>query len=363
MPRSLIFLFDGTANDPTIANETPTNVFRLNQLIAEVCENNEGTFSQVSFYSPGIGTQFYASNAMAKWLQRAIGLDSVYNMALRAYVNLAANYRSGDRIVLVGFSRGAIACRMLARIISDFGILRASAVHNISDLFDLFSEAIDNPYSDYSSLAKNYREGMKEHLQEPCSIAFMGLFDCVGGPEDDREILNFLNVVDADLATNVQYCYHIMSLHDVRDHFRLWRIGIDEGKGREVWMPGVHSDVGGGYRNRDLADIALLTMARELHHHAGIALDNGEESLLRERIRIRLMDKSHFFKVNSERKILQRRYRNTYFRQNDVTHFMHVWLANKSVDWKDDGLTMYRESSDLLQCEMDTQMYIQDLLQ
>ena len=128
-------------------------------------------------------------------------------------------------------------------------------------------------------------------------------------------------------------------------------------------MPGVHSDVGGGYRNRDLADIALLTMARELHHHAGIALDNGEESLLRERIRIRLMDKSHFFKVNSERKILQRRYRNTYFRQNDVTHFMHVWLANKSVDWKDDGLTMYRESSDLLQCEMDTQMYIQDLLQ
>jgi uncharacterized protein (DUF2235 family) len=243
--RALIFLFDGTANDPTKRNDVPTNIFKANQLIAESRITASGTSSQVTFYSPGIGTQFYATNMVAEWMQKAFINDSLFNMILRAYVNLSCNYREGDQIVILGFSRGAIACRLFARLIADFGILLSSAIHEVSDLLNSFSRAIDGNFDNYLITARSFRSRMGGYLRTNLKVSFLGLFDCAGGPEDDSEVRNFLEIIDEDLSDRVSFCCHIMSLHDVREHFRLRRIRIAEGFGQEIWMPGVHSDVGG----------------------------------------------------------------------------------------------------------------------
>ena len=342
MPRVLIFLFDGTANDPSML-ESPTNIFRLTQLVSESREFEGGVSSQVTFYSPGIGTQFYATGFLEKWVQRALENESLYNMALRAYVNLSVNYRQGDQIILLGFSRGAIACRMFARIISDFGLLRSSSIHHLSDLFECFGDAIKGSFKEYFDKSSAFKAENGNRLLVDVKIDFMGLFDCVGGPKDDSGIRNFLEKIDTSLSDSISSYYHLMALHDIRSHFILWRLAAGS-RGKEVWHPGVHSDVGGGYDVRDLADVALLSMADRLASEAGVALDKKAYKILKDRVNNRKADENYVFKVNYEHDLNSRRkYRSDYFQEGDKVHEMHEWLiANgKDVYWKSDGITRY----------------------
>jgi len=48
----------------------------------------------------------------------------------------------------------------------------------------------------------------------------------------------------------------------------------------EVWFAGAHADVGGGYPERHLSDIALLWMAERLQE-AGLTMQSGLKDLLK----------------------------------------------------------------------------------
>lgn len=299
--------------------------------------------SQVTFYSPGIGTQFYATGFLEKWVQRALENESLYNMALRSYVNLSVNYRQGDQIILLGFSRGAIACRMLARIIADFGLLRSSAIHHLSDLFECFGGAIKGSFKEYSARSNAFKVENGSRILADVKVNFMGLFDCVGGPKDDSGIRNFLEKIDTSLSDGVSSYYHLMALHDVRSHFILWRLAAGS-RGKEVWHPGVHSDVGGGYDVRDLADVTLLSMAERLVSEAGVALDKKAYKLLKDRVSNRKSDENYFHKINYERDLVShKKYRWEYFQEGDKVHGFHDWLISngKDVYWKNEGITRY----------------------
>ena len=132
MSRMIIILFNGTPNKDasksTEAEKSFSNVYALNQLIAEVGRAKH----QVTFYLPGIGTKPLgggrsiesgrSSQEQTKFRQQIFG-DNIEQIILRAYVNLCANFRLGDDIALIGFSRGAIAARV-TQPVSDFGILQ-----------------------------------------------------------------------------------------------------------------------------------------------------------------------------------------------------------------------------------------------
>ncbi|WP_318012574.1 DUF2235 domain-containing protein [Mesorhizobium sp. CA5] len=158
-------VFDGTGNDPTDASESqPTNVFNLNTLIAESRMERRRPRSQVTFYLPGIGTQFYVRGGMldrTKQVLFGVGLDE---MVMRAYVNLACNYRDGDDVVIIGFSRGAVAARLFARLITDFGLLKQRYVRFFTELFDLFDKASKATRDEYLHASSSYLEGMKSNL-------------------------------------------------------------------------------------------------------------------------------------------------------------------------------------------------------
>lgn len=75
---------------------------------------------------------------------------------------------------------------------------------------------------------------------------------------------------DHDLNAYVRYAFHALSIDDRRQQFlpTLWNeptkaqeTGDPVGQTFEqVWFPGVHSDVGGGYEDSGLSDIALAWM-------------------------------------------------------------------------------------------------------
>jgi len=131
MPKAMIFLFDGTANDAS--EDRFSNVYAINQLIADRKTLRSGSSvrvkTQITFYLPGVGTKFTVRKGASLFIrairtgEQYIFGDGVEQLILRAYVNLSPNYHPGDEIVIIGFSRGAAAARIFSRLVSDFGIL------------------------------------------------------------------------------------------------------------------------------------------------------------------------------------------------------------------------------------------------
>jgi uncharacterized protein (DUF2235 family) len=67
------------------------------------------------------------------------------NSNLRFYISvlnvcdeLCSNYKSGDEIHLVVFSRGAFTIRIVACFISDFGLLHAAYLDDLRHVYDLW---------------------------------------------------------------------------------------------------------------------------------------------------------------------------------------------------------------------------------
>ena len=91
----------------------------------------------------------------------------------------------------------------------------------------------------------------------PTHVQFLGLFDVVasvGGSASVSRTMplpdaifdghwDWANDVDKNLPGSVRKCLHLIAVHELRMNFPVTQIGGAE----EVMMPGVHSDVGGGY--------------------------------------------------------------------------------------------------------------------
>ncbi len=105
MPRRLILCCDGTGNE---IEENQSNVLKFYRLI----KKDE---KQIGFYDPGVGT-ISDSSPWARFKSKAygvFGLATGYGLddnVLEAYRFLIHNYKEGDQIYLLGFSRGRIRC-------------------------------------------------------------------------------------------------------------------------------------------------------------------------------------------------------------------------------------------------------------
>lgn len=328
MSRALIFLFDGTDNDPTVAaGSEPTNVFRLNSLVAEIGRRERKIVSQVTFYLPGIGTKFYVESYFNRIRQLLFGVG-VDSQVMRAYLNLISNYREGDSLAVIGFSRGAVAARLFARLVVDFGVLKARHIKLYEEQLDCFGSAILESFNGYMARCEEFRERMSGVLHAQCKIDFLGMFDCVYGPYDG-EYQNFLSEIDDSLSGGVRRYLHLMSLHDVRKHFLLSRLKSSTGAGKEIWMPGVHSDVGGGYQSDFISNVSLLTMADAMSSGAGIHLDTDELSSLKKRIQ-----SPSSIAINKETLVGPKNDRTKLISDGDFIHPLHDFLIKQEVVWK-----------------------------
>jgi hypothetical protein len=74
------------------------------------------------YYEPGIQWRGFRR---AHEVVAGVGIN---RQIRRAYLFLARNYRPGDRVVLMGYSRGAYAVRSLAGLIDRMGLLRAAQI-------------------------------------------------------------------------------------------------------------------------------------------------------------------------------------------------------------------------------------------
>ena len=131
MSKNIIIFSDGTGQVGGITfDEIRTNVYKLYRGCRAGPDSSIDPAEQVAFYDPGLG-----SSADGGHLHGTLGRQ-LYNLASKAtglgitanivdcYAALIRLYHDGDRIFLIGFSRGAYTVRSLAAVIACCGIPR-----------------------------------------------------------------------------------------------------------------------------------------------------------------------------------------------------------------------------------------------
>jgi hypothetical protein len=313
MGKNLLFLADGTWNGPghdlddDPVSAQPSNVLKLYHWLAghDTLEStglageaerveldpNTGAPLQVAKYLDGVG---YDHNWLAKIIGGVFGAGLVTRI-VRGYTYVSRNYQAGDRITLVGFSRGAYTARALAGLILEQGLLDPAKL----DLDDR-EAAYRAGCAVWASHQKRIRTGFLDRIEGilfdlpgffskppapgsllPADLETVAVWDTVGAMgipqysgEDER--LDAFRFANTQLDLRVHQGFHALSLDEQRPDFTptLW-----DARDRltQTLFPGAHADIGGGYPmsggESGLSDGALSWMQSrlaELPNGAGI---------------------------------------------------------------------------------------------
>jgi uncharacterized protein (DUF2235 family) len=272
--KKLIVCADGTWNTESETDHgtpCPTNVTKIARAILPADKNG---VQQVVRHIDGVGTDFGI-----KVRGGAVGRGLFHNV-MTGYRFLCQNYEEGDQIFLFGFSRGAFTVRSLAGLIRNSGILKRG--------HESFEDEAVARYRDYAPDTEPDAEGSVQfraaHSFET-DIEFIGVWDTVGalgvpGLGGRFRLLKGLDwqFHDVSLSRRVKKAFHALAIHEHREEFvpTLWEKKSDAPEKQvlqQVWFSGAHSDVGGGYPQTGLSDVALRWMLDKAENEGGLACD------------------------------------------------------------------------------------------
>jgi uncharacterized protein (DUF2235 family) len=286
MPKNLVLCCDGTANEFA---QDRTNVVKLFFTLIH------DPVGQVAYYHPGVGTMeppgalTTYSRAITKFLGQAIGYGLETDIR-DAYVFLMNHFEEGDRVFLFGFSRGAYTVRAVTALLHMYGLIRPGneplvpyAIRMMMAITNMRESGSTS--TDTTQMIANYFDlarGFKDHFSRPCTSHFVGVWDTVSSV---GWIENPVRLPYTSNNPDIQIGRHAVAIDERRAFFRsnLWH-PTDAGGPKDlkqVWFPGVHCDVGGGYPEAEsgLSKLALAWMLREAMA-AGLLTDNARMNLV-----------------------------------------------------------------------------------
>jgi hypothetical protein len=299
MRKKIVVFADGTGNAFTVQQ---SNIWRLYESLDQTQPD------QVAHYIKGVGTSGFKPLAV---LDGVTGFGVPENVR-KLYRFISWNWEPGDEIYMFGFSRGAFTIRTLTGLIQHEGLLPASFVNQqgnkeniprgemqrnammawrsyrykttpkwtlptiwvtrwIRDAL-LYVWRLIRGYHSHADLAAE----IKTQGRDETKIKFVGLFDTVeayGVPLEELRTAISVSIWPIEFKNNilcdkVETARHALSLDDERVTFHPLRFDMDNSNNperiKEVWFAGVHSDVGGGYPEDDLAHVPLSWMIGEL---------------------------------------------------------------------------------------------------
>jgi uncharacterized protein (DUF2235 family) len=284
MAKNIVFCADGTWNGPTEPDEDdknarPTNVFKLflNLAGADVPDTYQlekeqertlaapdGALMQTSKYLHGVGD---SDNFLVKALGGSIGAGLITRI-VRGYTFVCRNYAQGDRIFIIGFSRGAYTARALAGLIAAKGLLDAARI-DLTDKEKAYRLGSAVWYA-YRQTALRSNTDWFARLQETvldlpafvsrpppdnmlisAPIEAVAVWDTVGALGIPQftvrlERVDGFQFADRKLSPIVGHGFHAVAVDEQRSDFTptLWD---DDPRITQALFPGCHSDVGGGY--------------------------------------------------------------------------------------------------------------------
>ena len=260
--QMLVFCFDGTGNEPSDAGEfkedqSVSNVLKLHVLLGGNFDESPPKAKQKSFYYNGIGTRegptripllgkIYAAGRSRLNILVAPTFGDAKRILDEARADFDAHYRQGDAVALFGYSRGAALARKFAAMI------------------------------------------LGDHPE--CAVSFLGAFDTVaamgGIHRKSDKVSSDVVFENGTLNPRIEKAVHLVALDEDRVTFTPTLMNRDPRRPErilEVWFPGVHGDVGGGYWVDGLSDVALAFMISRCKAALGddIAIAGGDPASIR----------------------------------------------------------------------------------
>jgi uncharacterized protein (DUF2235 family) len=282
MGRRIVLLSDGTGN--SAAKVWRTNVWRTFEAL-DLSGND-----QVAFYDDGVGTSSFKPLAL---LGGAFGVGLRRNV-IALYKFACRNYRNtDDELFGFGFSRGAFTIRIVMGMIDSQGLVQADTESELDSLAAAAYRAYRRDRYKHLKLEAPYqwiRNKFGPHyppadVRRNVRIKFVGVWDTVaayGMPIDEmtRGIHQYLWPIELPhnhLTKSIERACQALALDEERTTFhpQVWDepAGINPANGpqrfigderlSQVWFPGVHSNVGGGYPDDSLAYIPFVWMITE----------------------------------------------------------------------------------------------------
>jgi uncharacterized protein (DUF2235 family) len=274
--KRLITCSDGTWNKPdNIDRGKPvsTNVERMFQCICHEDTSDPGQpVRQLKLYDEGVGT----GTSLADKLLGGITGAGIDKNIKDVYTFLVLNYQPGDEIYLFGFSRGAYTARSIAGFIRNCGMLKPENLPLIDKAYDLYRDR-----NKYTAPDSDMMESFREHYawEDITPIKFIGVWDTVGSlgiplPWYRLKNKSKYKFHDVTLSSTVEYACHALAIDERRRLFEptLWEKSntvkndpLHKQQIEQRWFAGVHSNVGGGYVDTGLSDIALKWLVNKAH--------------------------------------------------------------------------------------------------
>lgn len=264
--RNFFVLLDGTWNEERGQGSrfATSNVRKL----YDALQSDSPT--QIARYFRGVGST-QDNGPLKRWWYGFNGEDE---RRIREFAHATINkeFRPGDQLFILGFSRGAACARRLANDLVNDGIYERIRIRT-QMVANRITDQVEARFVGFE------REGKSARID----VSFLGCWDTVGAfvlplrfpnyPWLDwiarkwtsaRESFNG-NVPFRDLtiASNVQRAVHCVAIDETRNAF-LPTLMNHETKVEEVWFPGVHADVGGGYVRDGLARVTFRFMVKRL---------------------------------------------------------------------------------------------------
>jgi uncharacterized protein (DUF2235 family) len=302
MSKNVLFCADGTWSGPDQPDSDdtphPTNVFKLFQNLGGADSPSPqpdkerertlaagGSVVQVAKYLHGVGD---SENFLARILGGTLGAGLITRI-VRGYTFLSRNFAAGDRIFIVGFSRGAYTARALAGLVAAKGLLDAAKL-DLTDKTHAYRLGAAVWYAHRRDRLQG-SPGLLGEIEEividlpgfltrpppadrlvTAPIEAVAVWDTVGALGIPQYNLHRMRVdtfqfADLVLDPRVRSGLHAISVDERRTDFTptLWD---PDPRITQVLFPGSHGDVGGGYpetaNGSGLSDGALAWLTGEL---------------------------------------------------------------------------------------------------
>ncbi|EON65273.1 hypothetical protein W97_04511 [Coniosporium apollinis CBS 100218] len=286
--KRLIVANDGTwlnSDDGRLTGELaiPSNVTRLSRAIKPVSADG---IPQVVYYHYGVASR---GNVVSRVVMGSTG-EGLEENVRDGYSFLANNYSTGDEIFLTGFSRGAFTSRSIAGMMAVVGLLTKAGLNFLPEIH---RDVLNRRNPDYRPRNRNAPFPNKPSASDPryreelyrrgltrldVSVKAIGVWDTVGalgaprvglltrvGLQDQES--DEMQFYDTKLSNIIENAFQALALDERRTAFRpaVW----EKPQGnrtilRQVWFPGVHSNIGGGHDDQELSNITLAWMMSQL---------------------------------------------------------------------------------------------------
>jgi uncharacterized protein (DUF2235 family) len=312
MACKIVVCCDGTWNTPR--NET--NVYRTYHFLRErlgnpaettrktgvtTCQGRAGDGTEVLlYYDRGVGTD---------WFSRIVGGAAGVGLSENvrdAYHFLGQNVTPGTEIYVFGFSRGAYTARSLCGFIKAAGLLDHPSVTDVWRAYtDYYATAPGSRARQAGWSPDRVRSWVVERVGE--AVGRVGGPDVATLPRHPGVKIRFINVYDTVGALGVPLAganvndpivgFHDTTLGDIVEN-AVQALAVDEKRGPyvpalwtraanaaalagqnvlQVWFPGVHSDIGGGYGDKGIGNITWDFMMRQAADR-GLVIDPGQRT-------------------------------------------------------------------------------------